>query len=64
MDTPAPFCGECGRVGASLSGLHPSDAGIVRWTIYRCGHVTTQFVLDATLSGDEPELLPDAASTT
>lgn len=64
MDTPAPFCGECGHVGASLSGLHPSDAGIVRWTIYRCGHVTTQIVLDATSTGDEPELLPDAASTT
>jgi hypothetical protein len=61
MNAPAPFCEECGRVGARLSGLHPGDAGIVRWTLYKCGHVTTEIVLDAAASGDEPELHPGAS---
>ena len=63
MDTRVPFCEECGRVGARLSGLHPHDVGIVRWTFYTCGHVTTKVVLDASMTGDEPELVPDAAPT-
>ena len=63
MDVGAPFCEECGRVGARLSGLHPHDVGIVRWTLYTCGHVTTKLVLDATLIGDGLDLVPDAAPT-
>ena len=63
MDTPIPFCEECGRVGARLSGLHPGDAGVVRWTLYPCGHVTTEIVLDPTLASDEPTLLPNTALT-
>ncbi len=42
MDTQLPFCDECGTVGARLSGVHPNDAGLVRWTLYKCGHVNTE----------------------
>ncbi|MGZ8580506.1 MAG: hypothetical protein ACXWW9_04415 [Actinomycetota bacterium] len=52
MTDPIPFCERCGRPGPSLSGMHVGDEGIVRWTLYRCGHVHTQIVLD------------DAAATT
>lgn len=63
MDTPVPFCEECGRVGARLSGLNPADVGVVRWTLYSCGHLTTEIVLDASLIGDEPDLVSDSAPT-
>lgn len=52
MDDRVPFCEECGRVGTGLSGLHVDDTGLVRWTLYRCGHVTTQIVLDEVLTAD------------
>jgi hypothetical protein len=26
--------------------MHVSDEGLVRWTLYRCGHVLTEIVLD------------------
>jgi hypothetical protein len=41
MDEPTPFCDMCGRVGVTLTGMHPDDDGLVRWTLYRCGHVRT-----------------------
>ncbi len=63
MDVGVPFCEECGRVGARLSGLHPGDAGIVRWTLYACGHVTTEIALDPSLIGEEQDLAPHAAPT-
>lgn len=44
MTDPVPFCEQCGRPGPSLSGMHVSDDGLVRWTLYRCGHVHTQVV--------------------
>lgn len=56
MDTQLPFCEECGTVGAMLSGLHPEAGGIVRWTIYRCGHTTTEVLLDEIAPGNEPDL--------
>ncbi|MEA2556578.1 MAG: hypothetical protein QOG88_116, partial [Actinomycetota bacterium] len=63
---PVPFCEECGVVGVSLSGLHPEEGGIVRWAIYRCGHVKTQILLDE-VAVDKPDLLmatqPTSAST-
>ena len=47
MESSVPFCEECGRLGPRLTGVHPSDAGVVRWTLYRCGHMKTEIVLDA-----------------
>jgi hypothetical protein len=29
-----------------LSGLHPGADGLVRWTLYRCGHVLQEIVYD------------------
>ena len=55
MDEPTPFCDICGRVGVSLTGMHPDDDGLVRWTLYRCGHVRTLIDVGA----DEP-LAPGA----
>ena len=46
MTDPVPFCERCGRPGQSLSGMYVGDEGLVRWTLYRCGHVHTQVVLD------------------
>jgi hypothetical protein len=46
MDPSIPFCTRCGRVGPRLSGLHPDDVGIVRWTLFPCGHVNTEPVMD------------------
>jgi hypothetical protein len=46
MDVSVPFCEECGVVGVTLSGLHPEDGGVVRWVIYRCGHVKTEIMPD------------------
>ena len=47
MDPAVPFCQECGRPGPpSLSGMHPGDDGLVRWTLYRCGHMLTEIVLE------------------
>jgi hypothetical protein len=59
MDTPVPFCEECGVIGVMLSGLHPEEGGIVRWAIYRCGHMKTEIVLDD-VPADKPDLLPAA----
>jgi hypothetical protein len=28
----------------SFSGMHVADDGLVRWTLYRCGHVLAQMV--------------------
>ncbi|MDH4113073.1 MAG: hypothetical protein OEV60_10420 [Actinomycetota bacterium] len=63
MNDPVPFCEECGRVGATLTGVHPADAGIVRWTLYRCGHVTTEIQLDSSASDAELDDRPDTTST-
>lgn len=46
MSDAVPFCQRCGRPGPSISGMHPRDEGIVRWTLYRCGHVHSEIVLD------------------
>ena len=54
MDEPTPFCDMCGRVGVSLTGMHPDDDGLVRWTLYRCGHVRTLIDVGA----DEPVAPP------
>jgi hypothetical protein len=47
MDEPTPFCDTCGRVGVTLTGMHPDDDGLVRWTLYRCGHVRTTLQLES-----------------
>ena len=26
--------------------MHPGDEGVVRWTLYRCGHMHTRLVID------------------
>jgi hypothetical protein len=26
--------------------MHPSTDGLVRWTLYRCGHLLTEIVLE------------------
>jgi hypothetical protein len=54
MDEPTPFCDMCGRVGVTLTGMHPDDDGLVRWTLYRCGHVRTLIDVGA----DEPAAPP------
>lgn len=58
-----PFCEECGAVGAMLSGVHPGAGGVVRWTIYRCGHTKTEVLLEGVPSGDEPDLLSASVAT-
>ena len=50
MDEPTPFCDTCGRVGVTLTGMHPDDDGLVRWTLYRCGHVRTTLQLPSSES--------------
>ena len=50
MDEPTPFCDTCGRVGVSLTGMHPNDDGLVQWTLYRCGHVRTTLQLPSSES--------------
>jgi hypothetical protein len=62
METPVPFCEECGVVGVRLSGLHPEEGGITRWALYRCGHVKTEIVLDEVLP-EKIDLRPNAPST-
>ena len=49
MHRVVPFCEECGRPGVRLTGLHPTDAGLVRWTQYCCGHMKTEIVLEEEL---------------
>jgi hypothetical protein len=44
--TDLPFCPECGRPGVGLTGMHPDDHGVVRWTLYRCGHLHTEIALE------------------
>ncbi len=61
MNASVPFCEECGVVGMVLSGLHPEEGGIVRWAIYRCGHVKTEIMLDD-VPIDVPDLVPLAPS--
>lgn len=56
MSDPVPFCEQCGRPGSSLSGIHVSDEGLVRWTLYRCGHVVTHVVID---DAPQPETQPE-----
>lgn len=46
MTDAVPFCERCGRPGPSLSGVHPGSDGLVRWTLYRCGHVRQEIVYD------------------
>lgn len=57
MTDPVPFCERCGRPGATLSGMHPGDEGLVHWTLYRCGHMHTRIVLD-----EELDALPTTPS--
>jgi hypothetical protein len=52
MDTSIPSCDRCGHVGVELAGMHPSHHGLVRWTLYSCGHMRTEVVLE-TLPTDE-----------
>ncbi len=40
----------------SISGFHPNDEGLVRWTLYRCGHVRTDVAPDGVLATDEGQL--------
>jgi hypothetical protein len=61
MDTPTPFCEDCGTLGLMLSGVHPGDGGIVRWALYRCGHMKTEILLDEVVTA---ELLPEESRTT
>lgn len=57
MTNSIPFCETCGRVGPSISGFHPNDEGLVRWTLYRCGHVRTDVAPDGVLAtADEGQL--------
>lgn len=36
--------------------MHVSDEGLVRWTLYRCGHVVTHVVID---DAPQPETQPE-----
>lgn len=58
MNAQMPFCTECGTVGTILSGVHPDADGIVRWTLYRCGHLRSEVVLDEVLAADAHDLSP------
>jgi hypothetical protein len=58
MDGLVPFCEECGDPRVMISGMHPGDAGLVRWAIYGCGHTRTEIVMEAVPSDGEPDLLP------
>jgi len=40
-----------------LSGVHPSSDGLVRWTLYRCGHVRQEIVYDDVEQGAEVQEL-------
>jgi hypothetical protein len=60
MNTLMPFCEECGQVGVMLSGMHPGEAGIVRWAIYSCGHTRTEVTFDEVPAADGTDLLPAA----
>ena len=62
MDAPVPSCEECGHLGVALSGVHPTDGGVVRWTLYRCGHMTTEIQLEEA-PADEPDLHPAPEAT-
>ena len=42
MTNQVPFCERCGRPGPTLSGFHPREDGLVRWTLFRCGHMRTE----------------------
>ena len=62
MEASVPTCEECGHRGVVLSGMHPEDSGIVRWTLYGCGHMNTEIVLDE-VSVDEPDPFPAPGTT-
>jgi len=51
MERSTPSCGECGDLEVVLAGVHPGDAGVVRWTLFGCGHVATE------VAGDDPSHL-------
>jgi hypothetical protein len=63
MDGLVPFCEECGDPRVMISGMHPGDAGLVRWAIYGCGHTRTDIVMEAVPSDGEPDLLSAAPPT-
>jgi hypothetical protein len=54
MDPLIPSCDRCGHVGVALSGMHPDDDGLVRWTLYGCGHMRTEIELETLDAVDEP----------
>jgi hypothetical protein len=62
MDETGLSCEECGHLGVVLSGMHPTDGGVVRWTLYRCGHMKTEIELDEVPSS-EPDLHPSPETT-
>jgi hypothetical protein len=42
-----------------MSGMHPGNDGLVRWTLYRCGHLISRIVVeDAAADTETPELSP------
>ncbi|MGE5225947.1 MAG: hypothetical protein ACM3OO_03630 [Planctomycetaceae bacterium] len=62
MDGAVPFCEECGQRGVALCGVHPTDGGVVRWTLYRCGHMKTEIELNEA-PADDPGLHPAPKTT-
>jgi hypothetical protein len=34
--------------------MHPRDEGLVKWTLYRCGHVHSEIVLDEAAPHPQP----------
>ena len=58
MANPVPFCERCGRPGATLSGVHPGAEGLIAWTLFRCGHMRAEIVLDDQLDDQGDEAIP------
>jgi hypothetical protein len=42
MEPTSTYCERCGNTGVELSGMHPGDDGLMRWTLFACGHMATQ----------------------
>ena len=42
MERAIPFCQSCGDPRVLATGFSPHAEGFEGWTIYGCGHVTTQ----------------------
>jgi hypothetical protein len=59
MDKPDPSCDRCGHVGVELAGMHPSHKGLMRWTLYSCGHMSTEIVLDTIRTDEGSDLVPE-----